>query len=142
MNEMIAAVVGAAIGALVTIAVTWWVAKQSAKEQHYVHTDSLYVSILKLYLEHPDFASAAKTDDYATAFGDDTARYGVFAALTHNFLETVYDLFYERRKNRIHPQWERIFNHHARLHLNWLLREKNACEPEYVAFVRARFARA
>ncbi|MGH6870433.1 MAG: hypothetical protein ACREHE_02900 [Rhizomicrobium sp.] len=142
MSELIAAIAGAAIGALATFAVALWVAREGAREQHYLHTDALDVSILKLYLDHPDFASPGMTAAYRTAFGTEGQRYSVFASLTHNFLETIFDLFFDLRTRTIHPQWERIFSHHAKLHLAWLLHEKNSCEPEYVDYVRQRFAAA
>jgi hypothetical protein len=111
--------------------------REDAKGKSYVHADTLYLTILQLYLEHPEFGLKENTADYARAFtGIDAQRYAAFAALVHDFLETVFDLFHDLKTGAIHPQWARIFAHHAQLHAAWLAGHPEAFEPAYVAFVR------
>ena len=118
--------------------VTRWTLRKDAESKSYVHADTLYLSILQLYLDHPEFGLKEKTADYRQAFaGADAERYAAFAAIVHNFLETIYDLFYDAKTGRIHPQWQRIFAHHAALHGHWLADHPDAFEPDYVAYVRA-----
>jgi hypothetical protein len=115
-----------------------WTLKEDAKSKSYVHADTLYLAILQLYLDHPEFGLKEKTADYRNAFaGADAERYAAFAAIVHDFLETVFDLFHDEKTGRIHPQWQRIFAHHAALHARWLADHPDAFEPDYVAYVRA-----
>jgi len=121
--------------------VTRWTLRKDAESKSYVHADTLHLSILQLYLDHPEFGLKEKTAVYREAFaGVDAQRYAAFAAIVHDFLETIYDLFYDAKMSRIHPQWQRIFAHHAALHAHWLSDHPDAFEPDYVAYVRAATA--
>lgn len=134
IDDVIIVIVSCAFSYLVT----GWTLRKDAESKSYVHADTLYLSILRLYLDHPEFGLKEKTVGYREAFsGAEAERYAAFAAIVNDFLETIYDLFHDRKTGRIHPQWQRIFAHHAALHARWLADHPDAFEPDYVAYVRA-----
>jgi hypothetical protein len=138
IDDLVIVIVSTLLSGMFSYFITRWTLSEDAKSKSYVHADTLYLTILQLYLEHPEFGLKENTSDYRRVFpGVDAQRYAAFAALVHDFLETVFDLFYDRKTGAIQPQWARIFAHHAQLHVAWLADHPEAFEPGYVAFVRA-----
>jgi hypothetical protein len=136
IDDLVIVIVSTLLSGLFSYFVARLTLSEDAKSKRYIHADTLYLTILQLYLEHPEFGLKQNTADYARAFtGVDAQRYAAFAALVHDFLETVFDLFHDPKTGVIHPQWARIFTHHAQLHAAWLADHPEAFEPGYVAFV-------
>lgn len=107
------------------------------KKRNYVHLDNLYQNTLQLYLQHPEFQDAEKTRHFATAFKDNALLYDAFAAIIHNFLESIFDVAVQG--DEIDPQWAQIFDHHAKLHLQWLLAKQRPFEREYYDFIKRKY---
>ena len=140
-DGLAAAAFGAVIGAIVSFFVAQWTVRREQREHSYIHTDVQYAAVLRLYLEYPEFSAPEATRNYASAFsGSDLLRYSTFAALVHDFLETIFDLFHDGEKDRIEETWAKIFAYHARLHSAWLLANPGQYEPAYVEYVRRQFA--
>jgi hypothetical protein len=134
------ATLGAVVGAIVSFFVAQWTARREQREHSYIHTDAQYAAVLRLYLEYPEFSAMGATQNYATAFpGKELLRYSTFAALVHDFLETIFDLFHDREKDRIIETWATIFAYHARLDAAWLMANPGQYEASYVDFVRRQF---
>jgi hypothetical protein len=136
--EILAALLGAAAGALLTWYVIRWQVSQEHRVSVYVHIDAFYRELLSLYVTHPQFGDAAKTHSYQSAFSHvDLVQYEFFAMMIHTFLETIFDHF-RAPSGEIDSQWAKIFDFHGRLHLPWLLAAERPNEPEYVAYMRDR----
>ncbi len=133
MNEIIAAIAGAVIGGVVI----FLVAQKDRKKRDYEHLDSLYQKVLELYLRHPQFQDVQEIADVEQASKHEALLYDAFAAIIHNFLESIFDL--ATTGDEIDPQWARIFDYHAKLHLRWLLCNDKPFEPNYCEFVRIRY---
>jgi hypothetical protein len=120
---------------IATFFVTRWSMRKDAEQKNYSHIDSLYADILAQYLLYPQFQDSARTEHFTESFqGEDGLRYRAFAAVVHNFLESIFDLRYDKEKESVGDQWRRVFEYHARLHSKWLLANKTLFEPAYVAF--------
>jgi hypothetical protein len=141
MISAAAAIAGALLGGVLTWLITRWQLNRQMGHDAYEHVDGLYRDLIQLYMKYPEFGDAARTSAYRTAFsGKDLDRYNFFAMTVHTFLETIFDQLTDRKAGRIDPQWENIFDHHARLHLAWLREANRPNEPAYIDFVRRRFA--
>jgi hypothetical protein len=137
MESITGVVVGAVVGGLASFMVARWTLTRDMKKRDYAHLDTLYQKILELYLLHPQFQDIEKTRNFKTAFGDKTHVYDAFATVIHNFLESIFDLAVEN--DAIDPQWDHIFNYHAKLHLRWLVSEARPFEREYCEFIRRKY---
>jgi hypothetical protein len=140
-DGLAAATLGAVLGAVVSFFVAQWTARREHREHSYIHTDAQYSAVLRLYLEYPEFTAPDATRNFATAFsGRELLRYSTFAALVHDFLETIFDLFHDRGADRIEEPWAKIFAYHARLHCAWLQAHPEQYEASYVEFVTRKFS--
>ena len=138
MDSMASAITGAFIAAVAAFLVARFTLKRDIQRRDYAHLDAMYVDILKEYLAHPQFQDVARMKDFQNAFKDEALRYDAFAMLVHNFLESIFDL--SVTDDVIDPYWAAIFDHHAKLHLKWLLAGNRPFERAYYDFVRVRYA--
>ena len=130
----------AIVGGIISFFLTRWSARRSEREQHYTHADAQYAAVLNLYLDHPEFSDRTSTRDFARAFsGAEALRYGAFASLVHNFLETLFDLFHDAASDEIDDRWTKVFAYHAHMHAPWLLAHSEQYEPGYVAFIERKY---
>jgi hypothetical protein len=126
---------------LISGAISYVVARSTSigeiKAKDYTHLDSLYEKVLELYLLHPEFQDPKKTAEFEKAFKDEAVLYDAYATILHNFHESIFDR--ATVGDEIDPQWARIFDYHAKLHLRWLLNNDKPFEPTYCEFVRNRY---
>jgi hypothetical protein len=69
-------------------------------------------------------------------------QYEAYAWLVHNFLETIFDLSYNRRLNKIDDDWKYLFDHFAELHLRWALNTKRPFRDEYLKYIKTKYGRS
>ena len=139
LNDMAVPFASAVIGGLISFILAKWSAKRSETEERYAHADAQYATVLQLYLANPEFSDERATRDFKRAFADGQAlRYGAFASLVHNFLETIFD-YYHAPSGAIDSRWEKIFAHHARMHAPWLKENGDKYEAGYVDYIADNF---
>jgi hypothetical protein len=137
MENIIGLVVSGLVGGITSFLVARSTLAKDLSRRDYAHLDTLYKGILELYLLHPQFQDAEKTADFKNSLKHEALLYDAFAAIVHNFLESVFDLAI--KGNNIDPKWARIFDYHATLHLSWLLANDRPFEPEYCDFIRNKY---
>jgi hypothetical protein len=135
----IAAALGSVFGGLITGAFTVWPLKQEIKRNGYIHLDATYNTIIDRSAKYPEFSDAKLVSVYADAFKDKLQEYEAYAWLVHNFLETIFDLSYNRRKNKIDDDWNYLFDHFAELHLQWALNGKRPLRDEYLRYIETKY---
>jgi hypothetical protein len=139
MISAAAGIAGTLLGGLMTWLVTRWQLNRQLRRDTYQHVDELYRDLILLYLQYPEFGDAARTSVYKVAFaGKELDRYNFFAMTVHTFLETIFDNLTDQETGSVDPQWQDIFDYHAKLHFAWLSEPNRPNELGYVDFVRRR----
>lgn len=88
----------------------------SRREKSYADLDTLYLELLKLAMEHPDFVNPSYTVDYDNMFKDkDLWRYKTYAYIAWNICETIYD----RRDDILFKTWQPVIFAENKLHRKW-----------------------
>lgn len=118
-------------GGLVTTLWNW----NANRLAEYRMLDDAYRELLAQYRARFALGDPAATSRYEDAFSaDQQVEYHYFAMSVHNTLETIFDVVgLGAAKDRM---WGRIFEHHARLHYAWLLKNTSAFEERYVEYVK------
>jgi hypothetical protein len=139
LSGSLTTLLGAAAGGTIGFLASRHFQRIQTAHAEYDHADTLYADVVRLYLEYPRFGDLRLTSDFEHSFdGNEASQYGFFAMNVHSFLETLYDSFYLEQGHSIAPQWARIFDYHARLHVAWLLANPDANEPTYRRFALSR----
>jgi len=137
-KEVIGSVLGGLIGACISFTVATQVAESERRRDYYVHVDARYEQLLRLYMGNPDFGDLNSTAKYEEAFsGKMSTEYHFFAWTVNDFCESIWDTFYDSRSQKFHHHWKHIFEHHTKLHENWLRNNQALFEADYVKFVLA-----
>ncbi|MDE1867285.1 MAG: hypothetical protein KGI08_06210 [Thaumarchaeota archaeon] len=99
--------------------------KKSSSSESYSDLDHLYMDVLKIGMEHPEFRDPEKTKNYKQSFKDkeQLMAYETYAYIVWNVCETVYDRTKNDKTNR--KTWYPIIEAEKKLHLSWLLNEEN-----------------
>jgi hypothetical protein len=137
----IAAALGSVFGGLITGAFTVWPLKQEIKRNGYIHLDGTYNTIIDRSAKYPEFSDAAQVSVYEKFEKETLQRYEAYAWLVHNFLETIFGLSYDRRLNKIDDDWEYLFDHFAKLHLQWALKGKRPLGKRYLEYIKKEYGK-
>ena len=112
--------------------------KKDVSSKSYSDLDTLYMKMLQIGMEYPEFRDPEKTQAYKTAFtGNKLVQYDVYAYMVWNVCETVYDRTKEDKENK--TTWEPIVIAEKRLHNTWLENTENhhKFKKEFVAYVQS-----
>jgi len=127
---------------LVSIVAAIWLAiywnRRSEKRDEYRLLDESYSKLLETYQTNPQFGNRRYTNNYTSAFQDSALQYHYFAMSVHNVMESIFDTY----ESNIPPAWDHVFSYHTLLHLEWLLTNPEAHEPDYVGHVMSLHKRA
>lgn len=109
------------------------------RRMRYAAIDELYFDINKVAIDHPFLRHPHKVPS------DERDRYGTFALITYNFLETIYDTVTEVREAEkkkfedvdLWETWSVIVAVEAKRHKNWLLSDNNTenFKPTFLEFL-------
>lgn len=95
---------------------------KSKREKTYADLDTLYLELLKLAMQHPDFVNPSYTVDYANMFKDkDLWKYKTYAYIAWNICETIYD----RRDDILFETWHSVIFAENKLHRKWFDNPEN-----------------
>jgi hypothetical protein len=94
------------------------------KGKSYLDIDSLYLEVLKLGIEYPEFRDPSLTRNYKTKFvGASCRRYECYAYIVWNVCETVHDRCLD--DNTLFSTWEPIMIAENKLHRPWFDNKEN-----------------
>lgn len=112
--------------------------RQSLKTQHYTELDRMYFDLLRVTCDRPELANPAGLQTE-----EQKARYGVYAFMIRNFLETIYDRC--RHDRYLWRTWYPIVETENLLHRGWfdLPENRRKFKAEFQAFIDgSEFARS
>jgi len=97
----------------------------------YQDIDRLYLEVLKLGMDEPDFLDEQKTRDYEDSFSaDKLGKYNAYAFIVWNVLETIADRMNERtffmKDKSLVETWEPVLRTESARHRAWFDNEDNA----------------
>ncbi len=110
--------------------------EKQLRQNKYAEVDKLYLEILRIKMENAEFSEPEKIS------GD--PKYGIFAFIVWNFLETVYDTSSDnlgddwRETSDLWSTWKGVVNVEGGKHANWLrlAENQNNFKKEFLNFVR------
>ena len=95
---------------------------KSRREGSYADLDSLYLELLKLGIEYPQFVNGKNTNNYKESFkGGDFFRYETYAFISWNICETIYD----RQDDVLYETWRPVIVAENKLHRSWFNQPEN-----------------
>lgn len=116
------------------------------RRMRYASIDELYFEINKLAIQYPYFRMPQNMPAPSEENSDPQGRYGTFALVMYNFIETIHDTVNEVSASEKIPfekvdlwdTWSVIADVEARRHKKWLLSENNIenFKPEFVEFLK------
>jgi hypothetical protein len=78
--------------------------------------DTTYLDILKTGMENPSFRNPELTNDYLNSFsGDEKIKYEIYAYISWNFCETIFD----KKDKKLMETWTIVIETENRLHRKW-----------------------
>lgn len=84
--------------------------------------DTLYLDILKTGMDNPSFRNPTKTTNYKVVFTEDELiKYEIYAFLTWNFIETIFD----KSDKTLLETWIPAIKLESSLHSNWIHEPEN-----------------
>ncbi len=93
--------------------------KKTVESSSYSDLDRMYMEILKIGIDNPEFRDKEKTSDYKSSFaGNQLIRYEAYAYMVWNVCETVYDRTVNNADNRI--TWEPVIHAEMKVHKKWI----------------------
>lgn len=112
--------VGISIASLI---MTYSIFRQTRSSMSYSDLDSMYMEILKMGIDRPEFRDPEKTLSYKTSFsGDELMSYETYAYIVWNFCEAIYDRTHDE-ENII--TWLPVIIAEKRLHYAWIEEPEN-----------------
>jgi hypothetical protein len=106
----------------VAISVSFYTFYKSKRERSYADIDCLYLELLKLGIQHPKFVNPKNTSNYKNAFkGDELSRYEIYAYISWNICETIYD----RKDDILFETWKPVIVAENKLHRRWFDNPEN-----------------
>ena len=110
--------------------------KKSLDDKSYSELDLIYMDILKIGMNHPEFRDPSKTSNYKESFvGDCLIKYDAYAYMVLNVCETIYDRTRHNEYNKI--TWEPVIDAEMRIHSTWIKNSENhhKFKKEFVDYV-------
>jgi hypothetical protein len=105
--------------AILLYVIIWYKDKSS---NSYDTFDATYHDILKTGMENPSFRNPVLTNDYLNSFsGDEKIRYEIYAYLTWNFCETIFD----KGDKELMKTYSVVLEHENSLHRKWFDHPEN-----------------
>lgn len=119
MADLAGIVIGAiAIGvSLFAVFFSHKAAKNRQRSAAYADLDSLYLDVLKIGMQYPDFRAKEKTCNYEDELKDRLIEYETYAYLVWNVCETVYDQTEGKGENW--KTWKPVIVEENSLHRQW-----------------------
>ena len=144
MNDILVTIVLGCLATImsgIAIVVSLLVYHWNRNTSSYSDLDALYMGVLKIGIENPDFRNEAKTTK-GVFEGDDLVKYETYAYMVWNVCETVYDRTGGRGGNW--KTWKPIIEAEYRLHGKWFMKEENhhKFKEEFIGFVEKEFGGA
>jgi len=88
----------------------------------YSDLDAMYLEVLKLGLQFPEFRDSRRTSTYRASFsGAELFRYDTYAFICWNLCESIYD----REDAALSETWRPVIGEENRLHRAWFDQEEN-----------------
>lgn len=102
----------------------------------YQQVDEMYMSILKIGIEHPAFRDASKTKNYEENFYDDEKiKYENYAYIVWNFCETLHDRDFSEDET-----WKGALKYENNLHSDWFNKNsKNLYKEKFIKYIYDKF---
>jgi hypothetical protein len=126
----------------VAIALSTWAYIISKREAIYGDLDSLYLEVLKIGLESPQFRNIKYTSDYTKMFESENERiaYETYAYITFNWCETVLDK--ARQDTELKVTWYPAVRAEYQLHKAWIENPENhfKFKEEYRSLLKSSFS--
>lgn len=108
--------IAAGIAVLVSI-LTW---RRTSRIASYADIDSLYLELLKLGFAYPRFTEPNLTKDYKNRFkGDELLSYQIYAFISWNICETIYDRCGKGKDKDLWCTWEPVIVAENKVHRKW-----------------------
>ena len=124
---------------LIAFAFSIFTYRRSRRERFYADIDSMYLGILKIGIDHPEFVNPKNTTDYMKRFKDENEllRYETYAYIVWNLCETIYD----RRDDDLFNTWRTVIVAENKLHRKWLDDPENhhKFKGEFLKYVQHEF---
>jgi hypothetical protein len=120
----------------VAILVSLYTFKKTSFFNKYQQVDEMYMSILKIGIEHPVFRDASKTKNYEENFYDDEKiKYENYAYIVWNFCETLYDREFSEDET-----WKGALKYENDLHSDWFNKNsKNLYKEKFIKYIYKKF---
>jgi len=114
-------IVAVAFGGIAII-VSFYTFYKLKRERSYADIDCLYLELLKLGIQYPKFVDAKNTSNYKNAFkGEELPRYEIYAYISWNICETIYD----RKDEILFETWKPVIVAENKLHRRWFDNPEN-----------------
>jgi hypothetical protein len=120
-----------AAGALV---LALWSYRQRLRLDHYTEIDKIYADLVKLRITHTGLAIPRPNPPVdVKQWSPEDHQYDAYALLMWNFIETIYDRFYDRRikDKRLLRTWQPILKLEGNLHSKWLSKNLDKFKPDF-----------
>lgn len=119
---------------------------KTRKVNLYQDIDRLYLEVLKLGMDEPDFLDEQKTRVYENSFSaNKLGKYNAYAFIVWNVCETIADrmnetTFFMKDKSLI-KTWEPVLRTESARHRAWFDNEDNAdkFKPEFRCFIKKNY---
>ena len=99
-----------------------WIYHKIRKDSTYQNFDEMYMDLLKISIENPDFRNVVMTGAYKTSFADrDRLRYEAYAFMCWNLCETIFD----KGDEDLMATWLCVIETENKLHRKWFDAEEN-----------------
>jgi hypothetical protein len=84
--------------------------------------DATYLDILKTGMDNPSFRNPELTNDYLNSFsGDERIKYEIYAFISWNFCETIFD----KKDKELMKTWTVVIETENSLHRKWFNNPEN-----------------
>lgn len=138
--ELLLNIVANVLG-VVAIALSTWAYIISKKETVYGDLDAMYLEVLKVGLEKPEFRNPNITSIYQTYFADDNDKiaYETYAFISINWCETCIDRV--NKDKSLSETWYPAIRAEYRLHKEWIENPENhfKYKKEFRTFLKDNF---
>ncbi len=114
---------------------------KSVEFQSYEDLDTLYMEVLKVGVDHPEFRNLERTHNYKEAFkakgGEEVLSYESYAYFVWNICETIYDRCH-KNQNEIRT-WYPVIHAERQLHSKWLTDNPDKFKEEFIRYMAKEF---
>ncbi len=120
------------------IVLSVWIYHKIRKDSTYQNFDEMYMELLKISIDNPDFRNSSITQNYKTDFtGNNVIRYEAYAFMCWNLCETIFD----RGDKDLMATWYCVIDTENSLHRNWFdaVENHSKFKDNFRAFVMKEF---